>query len=483
MKKRPFQIKDLVIVCAIIAVALGFRLYKINTPLADLHSWRQVDTASVARNFVRDGLDLLHPRYDDLSDTQSGKDNPNGYRFVEFPIYNAMFAVTYRMFPAFPLEVHGRLVSIFFSLIIVAVLYYFGLSESGRVTAIVSSMTYAIYPFFVFFSRMVLPETTALSFAFLSLFFLYVSHGKSGSIKWILFFLSIVSFSLSLLIKPTTIFYSIALLYIFFQKYRFSFFKKIEPYIYFALSIAPFVLWRMYISQFPEGIPASQWLITSVNTFEGQKIIFFRPAFFRWIFFERINNLILGGFLAVPLIIGVVKKQSGFFYSVLLSALAYLFVFQGGNVQHEYYQILILPSIALLIGSGVSFFERNRRMFIHPVFLYATLLFLFGCSFFFSYYKVKDFYQYPPELPQIAKIVNTLTKKDDKIITDRMGDTTLLYLIDRKGSPILGKSLDEYKEKGYSYFVTLTNDTIRQTKDLGKFDVVFENDKFALFHL
>ncbi|PIS16097.1 hypothetical protein COT62_00150, partial [Candidatus Roizmanbacteria bacterium CG09_land_8_20_14_0_10_41_9] len=375
MKRRPFQIKDVFIVCAILIVALGFRLYKINTPLADFHSWRQVDTASVARNFARGGLDLLHPRYDDLSDTQSGKDNPNGYRFVEFPLYNAMFAITYRAFPSIPLEVHGRLVSIFFSLIIIAILYYFGLSESGRATAIISSVTYAVFPFFVFFSRVVLPETTALSFAFLSLFFLYVSQVKTNALKWTLFFLSILSFSLSLLIKPTTIFYSIALLYIFFQKYRLSFFRKVEPYIYFALSAIPVILWRMYILKFPEGIPASQWLITSVNTFEGQKIIFFKPAFFRWIFFERINNLILGGFLTVPFIVGLIKKQSGFFYAVFLSALAYLLVFQGGNVQHEYYQILILPPIALLIGSGITFFERNRKLFVHPVLLFATLLF------------------------------------------------------------------------------------------------------------
>jgi hypothetical protein len=85
MKKEEFSFSktiDTVILLTIICVAFAFRLYKINTPLADLHSWRQADTAAVGRNFVKQGFDFLHPRYDDLSNVQSGKENPQGYRFV-----------------------------------------------------------------------------------------------------------------------------------------------------------------------------------------------------------------------------------------------------------------------------------------------------------------------------------------------------------------------------------------------------------------
>ena len=40
---------------------LGFvvRLYKINNPVADWHSWRQADTASVTRIYVQNGINLL----------------------------------------------------------------------------------------------------------------------------------------------------------------------------------------------------------------------------------------------------------------------------------------------------------------------------------------------------------------------------------------------------------------------------------------
>src|SRR3989337_3317426 len=62
----------------ILIIAFTVRLYKINTPLADWHSWRQADTSSVTRNYVRNGVNLLFPVYDDLSTIASGRVNPKG---------------------------------------------------------------------------------------------------------------------------------------------------------------------------------------------------------------------------------------------------------------------------------------------------------------------------------------------------------------------------------------------------------------------
>ena len=138
MKKDNFKKRDLLILFFILIIALFFRVYKVSSPLADIHSWRQADTASVARNFTRDGFNLAYPKYDDLSNIQSGIENPKGYRFVEFPIYNAMFAFTYSLVPSTPLEIHGRFVSIFFSLIIIAILYYIVFKEQGRIAGIIA---------------------------------------------------------------------------------------------------------------------------------------------------------------------------------------------------------------------------------------------------------------------------------------------------------------------------------------------------------
>jgi len=490
MKKaelKNFIFIDFLFLAIIIVIAISLRLYKINTPLADLHSWRQADTAAVARNFAKSGFDLMHPRYDDLSSIQSGIENPNGLRMVEFPIYNAIFGYFYKLFPSYPVEVYGRLTSVFFSLFIIAIIYYLCLKEEGRITAIVAAFIYAIFPFFVFFSRAVFPETTALSFAFISIFFLYKwtkSNPKRFLLSAVFYILSMVFFALALLIKPTAIFYGIALLYIFWEKSGFSLVKKISFYLYFFLSIIPFIMWRKYILQFPEGIPASGWLITSVNTFEGLKNIFFKPAFFRWIFFERMNNYIFGGYLSFFFILGIISRTKKYLlHSILLSAFAYLFVFQGGNVQHEYYQIMILPVLAVFVGLGASFLLKYSKIFINQLFVLIIALFFFALSLFFSYYNVRNYYKYPNDLIQIANIISSLTSENDKIVTDRMGDTTLLYLANRRGAPAQYKNLNEFKKDGYSYFVTANKETINSLKLAKEYQVVFENDQFVLFKL
>ena len=50
-----------IIVVAILIGALAVRLYKFSNPVADWHSFRQADTASVTRNFVEKGIKYASP--------------------------------------------------------------------------------------------------------------------------------------------------------------------------------------------------------------------------------------------------------------------------------------------------------------------------------------------------------------------------------------------------------------------------------------
>ncbi|OGK52783.1 hypothetical protein A2966_04730 [Candidatus Roizmanbacteria bacterium RIFCSPLOWO2_01_FULL_41_22] len=476
--------RDLLILLAILIVAFAFRLYKINTPLADLHSWRQVDTAAVARNFNKLGFDLLHPRYDDLSSIESGKENPNGWRMVEFPLYSAAFGLLYRYLPIFPVEIYGRLTTVFFSLVIIAVIYYLTKKEAGRTAASFAAITYAVMPFFVFFSRVVLPETTAVAFAFMAILFLYQTTGaKSKSTPFGYYFLSILSFAVAVLIKPTVIFYGLPLLYLFAQKHQWSIWKKGDVYLYFILTLLPFVLWRLYIKQYPEGIPYNDWLFTSVNTFEGLKKIFFKPAFFRWIFFERLGIGIFGVYLSVFFFLGLVAKTKKYLlHVILLACVIYLFTFQGGNVQHEYYQTIILPPVAIMVGLGVAFLISQGKYLLHPALTYLLIAIFFTAGFAFSFYKVRDFYIYPNDLIQKAKIISSLTNENDRIVTDRNGDTTLLYLANRRGSPAIYKTPAEFSAMGYKYLITANQESVANLKAEG-YQVVVETNMFTLISL
>lgn len=109
----------------VILFALGFlvRLYKFNNPVADWHSFRQGDTNAVSQIYVNDGINLLYPRFFDISNVPSGiYDNPKGYRFVEFPIYNVAQVGVYD-----GLSWAG-----------------INLAEAGRIVTIIASLCYGI---------------------------------------------------------------------------------------------------------------------------------------------------------------------------------------------------------------------------------------------------------------------------------------------------------------------------------------------------
>ncbi len=469
---------DYLILIFVIIVALALRLYKIDIPLADFHSWRQADTAAVARNFVRGGFDLLHPRYDDFSNVQSGLENPQGYRYVEFPIYNAIFAALYKLIPSISLEIWGRITSIFFSLVVIAIIYYLTLKEFNRLAAVFASFIYAVFPFFVFFSGVILPETTALAFSFISILLLYLNPSF-----WLFYLLSIVFMATALLAKPPAIFFFLSILYIFWLKYRWSLIKKPQVYAYFILSALPLALWRIYMLKYPEGIPAAEWLLTSVNTGSGLQEIFLRPAFFRWVFQERINNIIMGGLATAFLVVGgFVKQKKLLLHSILASSVIYLFVFEGGNVQHVYYQTFILPAVAIFAGIGVSFVILIKRSFLATIISTLTVFVILAFSWFVSYYTVKDYYGYSTDLVQEAKIINSLTSPGDLVVTDTTGDTTLLYLSDRKGAPSVYEDPLVLAQKGYAYIATSNSGMVAQLKK-DKFTNIFENDKLSIFKL
>src|SRR5438477_367674 len=113
MENRKANIKSwkAAILVLILIGCFVVRLYRLNNPIADWHSWRQADTSAVSRNFIRYGFDLLHPRMENISNVQSGLENPQGYFFAEFPLFNATQAGLSLLFPQLTVEEWGRLVT------------------------------------------------------------------------------------------------------------------------------------------------------------------------------------------------------------------------------------------------------------------------------------------------------------------------------------------------------------------------------------
>lgn len=446
MKKSLFF--EIIAVGLILILALVLRLYKIDNPIADWHSWRQADTASVTRVFSQEGINLLIPRFQDISSIPSGKPNPHGYRMVEFPIYNLAHLATYRLSPNLGLDKAGRLTSVIISLVSIVFLYLIVRKLSGIQLALASSFIYSILPFSIYYSRVILPEPLMITF-FLISFYLFLQKG------YLSFILSAVFLSLALLVKPYAIFFTLPFIYWWWtnrKEKRFSFPLLVT---YALIVFSPLLTWRTWIKQFPEGIPASAWLYNNLG-------IRLRPAWFRWLFGERIGKLVLGYWGLIPFGIGflALKKIDGWIYRLLLiGVVAYFVVFAGGNVQHDYYQAITIPYIAIVTSIGLLTLVKPRQESsrISGIML---AVFCLGMMLFLSWYEIKGYYQINnPAIVEAGKRVNELLPKDAKVIASYNGDTAFLYQTNRYGWPAITTDLSTMlKGEQNVYYVSVNYD-------------------------
>jgi hypothetical protein len=416
--------KTFLITTTLIA-GLIVRLYHFDRPVADWHSFRQADTASVTRNLFDGSGTVIKPTYHDLSNIASGQDNPQGYRMVEFPLYNYLSAIPPHIFTTLSIESSSRLISIVFSLLSALLIFLLTYQNVRNFTASYFTMfAFLFNPFVIFYSSTILPEPTAVLFLLLSLL-LFPRH----------FFLSATSLAVAILVKPYTAILVLPWLayqsFLFLQKSKLSL-KTISLFIVFTLvSLSPFIIWRIWISQFPQGIPANAWLFNEGN-------LRLRPAWFRWLFIERIGKLILGVYEVAVLILGFAYKKNrsqALTLSSFTAMLLYFLIIARGNVQHDYYQFLVTPFLAIIVGLG--YYYLVNFVFSNRLYSIIAALSVFSMSTFYGWYQIRDYYQINnPDIVAAGRMVDQLTPKDSIIIAPYNGDTAFLYQTHRQGYPI-----------------------------------------------
>jgi hypothetical protein len=450
------KILSLLPISLIIIFSFAVRLYKLNSPIADWHSWRQADTSSVTRVFSQEGVDLFIPRYQDVSNIPSGIDNPEGYRMVEFPLYNLIHLEVFNQ-SHLSLEAAGRLTSVLLSTVSLLFVYLIALKISDKKTAIFSSLFFAFLPFNIFYSRAVLPEPLMVTLFLSSFYYLLSSHQeKSSKKRFSKSLLSALLLGFSLLIKPYAVFFSLPFLYIFLLKIKKKQFIFWEFLLYGMISLTPFVLWRSWIANFPSGIPAYQWLF-NLNG------IRFRPAWFRWLFAERLGKLILGYWGGLFLVLGILKKNKSplqwSYHLFALGVLIYFSVIAGGNVTHDYYQAIVIPFIAFLAGRGVAVLTSlPKNIFSRPL-AWVTAISVFVFSLAFSWYEIKGYYQINnPAIVEVGKIADEILPPDARVIAPYQGDTAFLYQVNRYGWPAIVHDLDVLIDQGATHYLSINYD-------------------------
>ncbi len=449
--------KHLNLLTLVLIIILGFalRLYRIDNPVADWHSWRQADTIAVTQNYLNNGIDLLKPRFNDISRYPSGLPNPEGYRMVEFPIINALTAWSYKPINAIyhlPLHTFSRLVSVIFSLGSLVFLYLIVNHFSGPLTGLIATFFMSVLPYNLYYSHTILPEIPMVFFTLVSTHFFIKSLTSNQPLTPKPLLLSAVFLSLALLLKPYALLFSIPFFYLVFKRFNWQLVKRPGLYLYTLIAITPFLLWRLWIKQFPAGIPNYIWLLNS-----GE--IRFKGAFFQWLFAERLGKLILGFWGLIPFGLGLAikpkNKEGLFYYFWALGIFAYLSIFAAGNVHHDYYQIITVPIICIFAAKGIIYLLNLGKQNLVAYFL-AVISIIFSLAF--SWYHIRGYYNINHhEIIAAGKRADQLLPQDAIVVAPYQKDTAFLYQTNRQGWP-LGTEIIKKVEKGATHYVSVNFD-------------------------
>lgn len=462
----------------ILLIGLGVRLYKIDNPVADWHSWRQADTAAVARNFYQEGFNPFIPKYDDMSGVaQDPIPNPNRYRFVEFPIYNTLVYVTYLINGGVD-ERLARLVSVVMSLGSTIFLFLIVRRYWGVKSALLSALLFAVLPFNIFFSRTILPEPTLVFFCLGMFYFvdrwIFENTGRM--------YLGSVLFTASaFLIKPFAIFYLLPLLYSYHQKEKRWWPPPKRYWLWLIPSLLPFLGWRLWMSQFPQGIPASSWLLNG----DG---IRFKPSFWKWIIGDRFGREILtvagSSLLFVGLLVKSTVSESKLLHWWAASLFLFLIVFATGNVRHDYYQTFIIPTLVIFVARGFVLLIKGVDSFLPRIWTVpVAFLFLF-LTIYLGWLEVKGLYQvnnWP--MVEAGKVADRILPKEAVVVAPYNGDTAFLYQINRPGWPVVAYPIKDLVDQfGVQYYISVSFDA--KTKwVMRKYTVLVETPRFVIVDL
>ena len=426
----------------LLVLACAVRLYHINSPIIGVHSWRQADTAAIARNFYENGYKFLYPQID-----WGGASA--GHVESEFPLYSFVVALFYQLSGV--QEFWGRLLSVIFSLVSIYFLYLLVKKFTDSNTAFWSAFFYGFLPLNIFYSRTFMPESAMLLCSILGVY-LFSVWLDAPKLRY--FLLSLIFIALAGLLKISNLYLGLPLFYLAWLKFGKKVIFQWSLWVYAVLVFLAVGLWYYHAHQIflESGLSFNIWGYGTdkwgnwnlVATREYWTHLFFSyltGIHFTWIGFP---------IFFTGLFLKTLNQKEKLFDFWLLGVLVFFVIVGRGNFVHEYYQLPFMIPAAVYMGKvyGRYFdwkFWESRKALILAVALLGILA--FGSQRYFLYLKAED-----PETSEIFKLAQQVKEKTEKnslVVAVDGNDPTLLYLCHRKGWHFLWEEADEkfLKEK------------------------------------
>lgn len=445
------------ILIGIVLFTIVIRLYHISFPLIGWQSWRQADTASIAKNFFLNGHNILYPQIE-------WRGNTPGYVESEFHIYPLAVSYIYSVFGVN--EMWGRLLSVIFAVFTVYGVFLLVRKIISERTALWSAFIYSILPLNIYFARAFMPESFMLM---CSVYGIYFYTLWTDDDKWKSFFLSSLFIMLAVLVKLPELYLGVPLCFLTINKFGKSFLLNRKIWIYSLIVLIPVILWYYHAHQLflQTGLTFGIWEVGKSKWGMIDPLLSFK--FYNDIFFKSIAERHLTYAAFIVFIWGLFLKRSYVLEKLfdwwLIGMLMFIFIAPQAHLAQEYYQLPFNIPASVFIGKVFSkYFSSDalKQSFVKNRLAVSFLSFCLLGILILSFLRMSNFMKSEDKNAIVFRIsdeVNVLTKKDELIITPSGGNPTFLYIFDRRGwTPNAADLTQEYitklKDDGAKFIVS-----------------------------
>jgi hypothetical protein len=412
----------------ILLIALAPRLYHLTALPIGVHSWRQSDTAAVARNYYEEGYRFAFPRID-------WRAGGPGHVEMEFPIYPFVSALGYRLAGG-ALGWIPRLLAVCGSLLGLIFLHRLVAEEIDEKTANWATLLFAVLPLNVYYSRTIMPEAWMLAAGIGGVYFFarWSRRGAGGGadrdliVSWALV-------TLSCLMKLPMLHIGLPLLYLAWRRHGVVLFGRSSMWLYGISVLSCVALWYLHAWWIRQTYGLSFGIGGSGKWADLSPLL--AVDFYETVLLEHIakGHLTL---LGVPLLLaGILMPRGEHTRGLLLFdfwAIAFcifLVITAVGNMQHEYYQMPMVAVVCVYMARPLA--RGPRWMRLGSMLLLAGVI-VIGANKLRRYWALED--ASASRQVRLAQLVQQRTPPDDLIIVangDGNWEPTLLYLSHRKG--------------------------------------------------
>jgi 4-amino-4-deoxy-L-arabinose transferase-like glycosyltransferase len=336
----------------VLLLALALRIPGAGGDLVDHDSWRQTETATIARNFVEEPR-ILWPRIN------WGAPGP-GYVEAEFQLYPFAVSLLYRAFGPDPWI--GRLLSMLLTGLAAIAVLRIGARFLGSAGGLIAALLFLCSPLVFRYGRAFMPEATALCCYVWALerYLRFLDQRR-----WRTVLTAGLAMGLAVLVKPTTVHLGLILMLVQARRQGWRAWFRPQALTFAAIALLPAALYYAHAASIHATYGNSFGVISGGDSKWGRADELLRPGFHLGLLDMDVRGTVRG--LGLPFALAaVLAPPSRALRALGLTALGVLWVYYcivgryaGFAPRGLHYHLYAALPWALLTAAGISALARR----------------------------------------------------------------------------------------------------------------------------